>query len=274
MFDMFGTIITLAVSLSVILIFRQVDKGSKSLGKVAKYADKIRGDLEQYFREQSEKLRNAAVDLDVKQTQAIAAVKRLEKQAELFGQQTTALEAQLQTVEAVRKRIDGYDSLLRELDEMAARVETNLAKIRDESAFLDKTTKKITEQHNLLDGLEKTIPRLQQEFSDENRRNLEQTGDTLLNRYPAGFSNWKTRLLLPRNKMPEFWNSLLLQRMRFFRRRRIGPNGLKATFLMRFPQKRPNVPMRSAERQRNSSKPHMPVLREKWNRPGLRFGKK
>ncbi len=74
---MLFNIITLVVSLLLILVFRQLDKNNKSIDKVKKYSDKIKTDLDTYFNTRSQALQDAAVELEVKQTQAIAAVKRL-----------------------------------------------------------------------------------------------------------------------------------------------------------------------------------------------------
>ena len=76
---MIAHILTVAVCLAVVLVFRQLDKNNRSLEKVKKFTDKIIADLGEYLKNRETQVKNAGVELDVKQSQAVAAVKRLEQ---------------------------------------------------------------------------------------------------------------------------------------------------------------------------------------------------
>ena len=81
---MIAHILTVAVCLAVVLVFRQLDKNNRSLEKVKKFTDKIIADLGEYLKNRETQVKNAGVELDVKQSQAVAAVKRLEQNIAVF----------------------------------------------------------------------------------------------------------------------------------------------------------------------------------------------
>jgi len=174
-------VITLALCLSIVLIFRQLDKNSRSIDKVRKFSDKVKGEFELHFAKKREELQNASVEIDVKQSQAVAAVKRLEKIIEEFDGKTKNYEKHIAAVNQLEQRALDYDSVIKTLFEMTERVEENLTRIKKESSVIDKVDGKITEQRKMLDALEKRIPLIQNEFSIHNETQLKNSVAGLLN---------------------------------------------------------------------------------------------
>ncbi|HQL04540.1 MAG TPA: hypothetical protein PLU33_05330, partial [Treponemataceae bacterium] len=173
-------VITLALCLSIVLIFRQLDKNSRSIDKVRKFSDKVKGEFELHFAKKKEELQNASVELDLKQSQSVAAVKRLEKIIEEFDAKTKTYENHISAVTQLEQRAGEYDTLIKTLFDMTERVEENLLRIKKESSVVDKVDAKLTEQRKTIDILEKKIPSIQNEFSIKNEAQLQQAVSGLL----------------------------------------------------------------------------------------------
>ena len=171
---MFLNIITVAICLAIVLVFRQFDNNNKSLEKVKKFTDKVRDDFDSYFVSQSQQIKNAGVELDVKQSQAVAAVKRLEQNIELFEKKSQEVEERLTFIDQIEKKVSAYDTLLKELMEMTDKVEENLQRVSVHSKFLQKTEATIEEQQKKLSSIEKHIPELLSQFSSDNKKQLDQ----------------------------------------------------------------------------------------------------
>ena len=70
--------VTLVISLMLILFFRQTDKNNRSIEKAKKYGDRVKDEIEGFVNERTQNLRDAAIELDAKLSQAIAAVNKLD----------------------------------------------------------------------------------------------------------------------------------------------------------------------------------------------------
>ena len=136
-----GNIITLALCVSLVLIFRQMDANNKSIDKVKRFSDKLKEDLDAYFEGRSQALQTAAIDLDTKQTQAIASVKRLQKFEEDFAIRSKETEDRINALSEVESRIDGYDSIIKDLIDKTGRAEENLQHLSAQSKHFDGTFK-------------------------------------------------------------------------------------------------------------------------------------
>ena len=183
MFNIFGTIFSIGVSVALILMFRYLDRNGRSLEKVKKYTDKIKGDLDARFGEQLQKLNAAAVDIDVRQSQAIATVKRLEKQIEDFQLISENLSGRLAAIDEIDKKLSSYDSLLQQVMEMTANLEENMLRVGKESDAVGKLEKKVHDYMKTAAALEEKIPSLTAEFAASNDERLKQIGTDLLSRF-------------------------------------------------------------------------------------------
>ena len=101
--------ITMFVCIAMVLIFRQMDSNNKSIDKIKRFSDKLKEDLDGYFKGRTESLQNAAIDLDTKQTQSIASVKKLKKIEEDFAVRSQEIEDKINALSEIETRIDSYD---------------------------------------------------------------------------------------------------------------------------------------------------------------------
>ncbi|MDR1748681.1 MAG: hypothetical protein LBR47_06450, partial [Spirochaetaceae bacterium] len=74
-----GDILTLGITLLLVILFRYLDRNNRSLEKVKKFTEKAKSDFDEHVHNRSQSLQDASVDLSVQQTQALAAVKRLDE---------------------------------------------------------------------------------------------------------------------------------------------------------------------------------------------------
>lgn len=173
---MIVNIITVAVCLIMLIVFRRLDKKNRSIEKVKKFTDKILADFEDKFEKRVMQLENAGSELDVKQIQALAAVKKLEQEKTHFEESAADFSSRTAQLDDVKNRILSYENVINELLEMTERVEENLEKIRKHSAFVDKTAKIISEQQKRLDETEKRIPAILSDFQKQNTEQLDALG--------------------------------------------------------------------------------------------------
>lgn len=175
-----GNIITLCICLVLVILFRQLDKGNRSIEKVKKFGDKLKDDLEAFIKERTAKLEESSISLDVQQAKAVAAVKRLESIREDLETREADLLARTKAVDDFGKQIATYDSTIRQLSEMTALAQENLSKIRAESDFADSLGKKLMAAEKDLSSISAAIPAMQETFRAENRASLESIqADTL-----------------------------------------------------------------------------------------------
>ncbi len=160
-----GNIITLFIVAIVLAIYRQLDKNNRSLEKIKRYSEKIKGELDSYIESKTVEVKNFAIELDVHQETGKAILNRItgaEKQ----------LDSKAAYIEKMYERINEYDKALSELTQMTARVQNNLDRLHEESEFVDKVGKRVKEAGVSIVKLEKAIPGLKSEFAKENIKEL------------------------------------------------------------------------------------------------------
>ena len=165
--------IILGVVLVVLLAYRQLDRGNRSLEKVKKYADKLQGDLSAYVDKRSEDLQRYAIELDVQQKAAKEVLKRIQGVEEGLG-------ARAEAIGAIEKRLAEYDGVLARLMQMTAAVDENLARLHEESEFTDSVNRKLDAAQKGLEAIERELPVLRDDFARANRADLEGFKDSVL----------------------------------------------------------------------------------------------
>ena len=178
-----GNLITLALCVGILLIFRQLDSNNKSIDKVKKYIDHAKADMDNYFEGRNQSLKDAAVDLDTKQEFAVAAVKRLEKFETDFVTRAQQTEDRIQSLGEIEKKISSYDETIRKLIEMTSRAEENLENLSTQSKRFDATFKKIKELQDKVAQTEAALPGLTENFAKQNMNQLQEIGAHLLDDY-------------------------------------------------------------------------------------------
>jgi chromosome segregation ATPase len=168
-----GNLITLAIVILVLVLFRQFDKGKRSLNMLSKYADKLKDDLAAYAAQKEEAVKSYGVSLDVEQQ----AARELMKQLQLTDQELADKAA---AVAKIDERIHDYDTTLEELVQMTARVQENLGRLKEEAVFVEDTGAQVKGLREKLGALEKDLHKLEQQFERENAASLEKTQEAVI----------------------------------------------------------------------------------------------
>lgn len=165
MTPMLSFIITLLVVVLVLVIYRQLDRNNRSLDKVKRYSDKIKGELDAFVEGKTTNLKNLSIELDVHQKTAKEIVKRIASAEEGLG-------TRAQGLEKLSGRIGEYDKALEELAQMTRRVEENLKRLHQESEFVDAVGRRLRDAGSKMSAIEKSIPEITAEFAKQNEKDL------------------------------------------------------------------------------------------------------
>jgi len=168
-----GNLLTLGIVLFVLILYRQMDRNSRKLEKLREYSEKIKKELSSFVEEQEKAVRDYGISLNVERDSARELMKHLQ-----FTQDELAEKAA--TVARIDNQIKGYENTLTELERMTGRVQENLNRIRDESAFVEATGKKLTEAKEKLSELEKGLGGLENQFERENSASLEKASEEVI----------------------------------------------------------------------------------------------
>ncbi|MDR0323217.1 MAG: hypothetical protein LBI12_02065, partial [Treponema sp.] len=160
-----GNIITLCIVALALVLYRLADKNNRSMSNVRKYAEKCKDDIAVYVEEKSIAVKNFGINLDVEQK---AAAKYLENIQKLTQEE---LAKKYESITRIEDHINAFESSLEELNGMTDRVQENLNLIRDESAFVENTGRRVSEAKERYEQLERAI--------NNAARNLEETEERL-----------------------------------------------------------------------------------------------
>jgi DNA repair exonuclease SbcCD ATPase subunit len=181
-----GNLITLAIVALLLVLFRQLDKGKRPLDMLRKYSEKLKEELARYAAEKEEAVKNYGVSLDVEQQAARELMKKLQLSSQELAGKASA-------IAKIDERISGYDASLEELVGMTVRVEENLERLRDESAFVEDTFSQVKGLREKLGGLEKDLGTLGQRFRRENGEALEKTREAVLSSVESAIGDLEER---------------------------------------------------------------------------------
>jgi chromosome segregation ATPase len=165
--------------LAAMFIFRQLDKKNRSIEKVKKFTDKVFSDFDTYFTEKSRDMQNSGAELATAQSEAVAAIKRLEKIKQETEEHLAGLDQTNSAVLEIQDRINKFDGIIKDVIEMTGTAEENMLRLQNESRFLDKTAKRIQTQKEMLESIEEKIPAITAEFDKTNAGHLQEQSDSL-----------------------------------------------------------------------------------------------
>ncbi|GHV82176.1 hypothetical protein AGMMS49991_07340 [Spirochaetia bacterium] len=168
-----GNLITLAIMALALILYHQLTRRNTALDKARKYARQLKDDLAVYTEEKSAKVRDYGIALDVEQK----AAKELLSRLQLTGED---LKGKADAIARIDERISGYDAPLEELVRMTSRVQENLNRLRDESAFVETAVKRVTQAEGKLKGVELELQEMQSRFERESADALEQASEAML----------------------------------------------------------------------------------------------
>ncbi len=133
-----GDILILLLVAIALFLFRRLDKTGRSLEKVRRYAEKSKGDLDAIVRERELGLKDLAVDLEVQEKTNREILARADAAREEILSRAEELEGRVERIEAHEKALD-------DLNDLALRVDENLSRLRDESAYVDDVGLRLSE---------------------------------------------------------------------------------------------------------------------------------
>jgi hypothetical protein len=168
-----GNLLTLGIVTLVLILYRQLDRQNHAFNKVHKYADKLRLDLADFVAEKEAAVKDYGISLDVQQKSAKELMKRLQMTNE-------ELAVKAAKVNEIDERLSVYDHTLEELVRMTGRVQENLNRIREESAFVEQVNKRVGDAKEKFVTLEKGLGEIERRFERENTGFLEKTARSLL----------------------------------------------------------------------------------------------
>ena len=113
-------IVSVLISAVIAFIISQINKNQNAMNIVRQYADKRIKEFDQYFKKQYDNLELLNTDLVAKDSEAKAAVKRLDLQIERFDDVMNRLKEPIDQVNALTAQADSYDRSLQELMNMTA----------------------------------------------------------------------------------------------------------------------------------------------------------
>ncbi len=161
-----GNLLTIAIVVVILLVYRQIDVNNRSLDKMRKYFGKIKEELDAIVEERAMGLKDLSIELEVHEKTVKEVYNRID-------QRSTELAEREEEVEKIHQQLDNYDAVLKELAEMTSRVDENLKKLHEESIFVDGIGKVLKEATVSIEKLERRIPAISEDFSRKNSEAME-----------------------------------------------------------------------------------------------------
>lgn len=201
-----GNILTLCITIVLLVLYRQMDKGNRSIEKVKRFGDKLKDDLALFLKERTANLEESSLALDVQQTKAVAAVKRLDSiRVEIEKKEADLLE-RTKKVHAFGKQIETYDETISRLLEMTRQAEINLEKIAGQSDFVDRLARTLAASQKQLQEIHTAIPALRDDFSRENRSALESIYSDAVKSFNTAIGDMEGRIESARKNLDHVFN--------------------------------------------------------------------
>jgi chromosome segregation ATPase len=167
-----GNLLTLGIVLLVLILYRQFDRKNRALDKLHKYAGRIKEELAAFVEEKERAVKDYGIALKVQQDSARELMRRLQITDQEMAEKAAA-------VSKIDERISAYDTSLEELVRMTGRVQENLNRIRDESAFVENVHRRISDAKGKIDNLEREFETLLPRFERENAESLERVSEAV-----------------------------------------------------------------------------------------------
>ena len=204
MINIIFNIITLVICVGIIISFRQNDKNNRSIEKARRYGEKIKEDLESFINEKQSNLSEVSTELEVQQTRAIAAVKKLDDIYNEFMSKSGTLESRSEAIKEIDRYIIKSDQTVQKLMDMTALAEKNLSAITKESDFIDSLARSIQNAKSELNRIASSIPEMQSRFSKEANNKLEVFKADILKEMGAVIEDIENRLEAAQKNTSDF----------------------------------------------------------------------
>jgi DNA repair exonuclease SbcCD ATPase subunit len=167
-------LLTIGIVLLFLLIFRLLDRNSRSLSNTRKYIDRCKDDISSFIDEKVTVIKDFSIQFEVERKSAAELLRRIQN----ITREELAQKVQALTV--IDDRIREYDTNLEELLQMTGRVQENLNRLREESAFVENVDKKVRDFREKIESAEDEIGSISEklasieaDFEQENTAALE-----------------------------------------------------------------------------------------------------
>ena len=158
-------IIVLLVVIIILAVYRSTDRNNRSLEKVKRFVDRMQGEMDTIVAEKVTMLKDIGIEVDVHQKAAKEVLKRVIAIEE-------DLSGRIDRLETIGDRLSEYEQSLNQLMSMTNQAEENIARVRDESAYIDTVGKRIKVTRSKIEELEQSLPAVVSGFEKQNSDRL------------------------------------------------------------------------------------------------------
>jgi chromosome segregation ATPase len=162
----FGYLVVIGAVVVILFVYRQLDKNNRSLEKIRQFAETVRRDLNTFVEERTATVKDFETVLKVHDKTATEILRRIQ-----------AVESNLLTrtpeLEQMQARLDRYAASMGELEAQTTRLDGNLNRLKEETAFVDRVGQRIKGAGEQMTALEAAFGQIRQEFADINQKDLE-----------------------------------------------------------------------------------------------------
>ncbi len=154
-------LIIVLVVIGVLAVYRRLDSNNRSLDKVKRFIDRVQAEMDEIVAEKVTMLKDIGIEVDVHQKAATEVIKRVQSIE-------NDLSSRADTLDEIGNRLSSYENALNELVGMTRRAEENIARVRDESEYVDKVGKRIKATQAKMEELETSLPGIVSGFEAQN----------------------------------------------------------------------------------------------------------
>ncbi|MDA3851661.1 MAG: hypothetical protein PF447_10355 [Spirochaetaceae bacterium] len=175
-----GDFIVLGIMFLVLFLFRRLDKNSKSLEKVRRYAEKVKGELDKIFQDKEQQMKDLSINFDVQEKTYREILSRVENARQ-------ELQSREEAITQLMGRLQGFDERINGLYQLTAKVDENMIRLRDESEYVDQLGLRLKDIKKVQDVLDQRMENLRESFGKKNLEQLETAKNSLVEDVQARF---------------------------------------------------------------------------------------
>jgi len=197
-------LITIGVVLLLLLFFRLIDSKLRSVNRAQKFISQWEKGLASYIEDKTTFIRNFGIEFEVEKKSAGELLRRIQTLTR------EELNQKVQALTAIDERIREYDTNLEELLQMTGRVQDNLNRLREESAYVENVEKKVREINEKFDSAEGEIDSLHDklgaihaDFERENAAAIENAVEESVSAARAAIKDMEAETLTIGRRMEE-----------------------------------------------------------------------
>ncbi|AMR75335.1 SpiroCoCo family coiled-coil protein [Borrelia hermsii] len=166
MIDFVTILVNLLLVFVILFIYRQYDRRSRALEKIKKFIDLAKDNLEDFIDEKTKEISNLAVDMEAYQRSSIEIIKKIDEVQQKIKNKSNDFAE-------VEKKIAYHDSMLKDLDDMALKVQDNIQRLQVDGKIVDKLSKTLKNFNTQIDSIDSRLNTVFEKFDKANKENLE-----------------------------------------------------------------------------------------------------